>query len=186
MGRVSVPDLGSVRPHALGSCVRGCASGPECSSMSPWICVCPVCRSVGEGMAVGQDTSVCAAVSVCVCVCVSAIAVCPCAHRPCPLCVFAVCPYVCVSAPQTVCVSAASESSSACPAGVLATVVATSISRPSVCPPVLLGRGGAGSGGKRRGEGVSTSPPTPAPSPHSLGPGIEPYLESRFDICFQI
>ena len=132
--------------------------------MSPWICVCPVCRSVGEGMAVGQDTSVCAAVSVCVCVCVcvSAIAVCPCAHRPCPLCVFAVCPYVCVSAPQTVCVSAASESSSACPAGVLATVVATSISRPSVCPPVLLGRGGAGSGGKRRGEGVSTSPPTPA------------------------
>lgn len=176
-----MPDLGSVCPHALGSCVRGCASGPECSRMSPWTCVCPVCRSVGEGAAVGQGGSVCAAVSICLCMCVcvyySCVSMCPQAVSP--MCVRAVsvsvCPYVCVSATQTVCFSAASESSSACPAGVLATVVATSIShaRPFVR---LSSSGGAGQGaegkGEERGSPPLHPPPPPAPTPSVPGSNL--------------
>lgn len=45
--------------------------------------------------------------------------------------------------------------------------------------------GGEGRGEERRG-GISPPLHPPRPHPHSLSPGIEPYLESRFDICFQI
>lgn len=186
-----MPDLGSVCPHTLGSCVGGCVSGLECSCMSPLVCVCPCVQSAGQWLREWLWDRVGLCGQLCVCVCVSAMAVSMCPQAGFFVCVHTVLVYRCVPMsvrllPRLCVFQPRSESSSSCPAGVLATAVATSISRPSVCPPVLLGRGGAGREGKRRGEGVSTSPPTPAPSPHSLGPRIEPYLESRFDICFQI
>lgn len=108
------------------------------------------------------------------CECVFALSVLlyPCVLKP-------VCSYVRVSAIQALCVS---RSSFACPAGVLAS---TSRRVRSVCP-----RESSSEGVGREGEvGVSPllHPPAPlVPHPHSLSPGIEPYLESRFDICFQI
>ena len=62
--------------------------------------MCPVCRSVGEGVAVGQGRSVCAAVCPSVCVCL----LWPCVHVPTgrfPMCLRTVLVYRCV--PMSVC-----------------------------------------------------------------------------------
>lgn len=160
--------------------------------------MCPACGSADRGMAVSQGRSVCAGCvsicwCICLCVCVSATAVYPCAHRLCPVCVFAlsVLVYSCVPMSVSVCLlprlcvcaRVVSRSSSACPAGSRSCHLHLVPVGLSARPP-REGRDAEGRERERRG--VSTSPPTPARSPHSLSPGIEPYLESRFDICFQI
>lgn len=147
-------------------------------------------------MAVCQGRSVCAGCVYILCVCASVcvpeedcVSMCPLGCVLCE-CVFAlsvllyscvlmpVCSYVRVSAIQALCVLGpvlrVQQGSWPPPHAESGLFVRASL------PPE--GRGG-------KGRWVSlhfSTPPPPVPHPHSLSPGIEPYLESRFDICFQI
>lgn len=79
--------------------------------MSPLVCVCPCVQSAGQWLRewLWDRVGLCGQLCVCVCVCYGCVHVptgqvlCVCSH-----CVsVSVCPYVCTSATQTVCVPAA-------------------------------------------------------------------------------
>lgn len=163
----------------MSICLCICFSVCVCVSVFR-LCISTLGISVSMCVLWVQTVGLCICVSACNCVSMCPLGyvscVCVCLHCLCYSIRVSLSPYVPVSVCYPGCV---------CPGPVLRVQQGSwpcscclHLTPPSVCLRVLLGRGG------NEEEGGPSA--HPCPHPHSLSPGIEPYLESRFDICFQI